>query len=400
MALPISVTYTFATATSAIPLSQLDANFTTVVNGINGIGNGTNALSNATINGFTGNTAVINVGSGQFYKDTSGNIGIGVSDPATYGSLAVYAGATANTRSVIITANSNSYNGQLSYLRLGTTVWNVGVDQADSNKFKIANSATYDLASGTAMTIDGSLNVGIGTASPSAVLHLNRAGSTDVYTYYQNGNGGLFLVGTNGSTGEAFLYNGANKATVFHTNGIERMRIDSSGNFLVGTTNSSFTAGVGHKLVPSATAPIISTVGTATTDASATWALYSTGAGAYRFYVGYGGTVFATNTTISSLSDQRLKENVRDLDIGLDAIMALKPRKFDWKEGKGKNIKNDRGFVAQEFEQVFPDLIDTWKDPAPEGEEPYKSVRQDLIPVLVKAIQELTDRVAVLEGKK
>mgnify|MGYP003337279050 CR=1 FL=1 len=45
-----------------------------------------------------------------------------------------------------------------------------------------------------------------------------------------------------------------------------------------------------------------------------------------------------------------------------------------------------------------------WKDPAPEGEEPYKAVRQDLIPVLVKAIQEqqaliqsLTARVAQLE---
>jgi len=67
----------------------------------------------------------------------------------------------------------------------------------------------------------------------------------------------------------------------------------------------------------------------------------------------------------------------------------LKPRKFDWKEGKGKDIKDDRGFIAQEFEQVFPDLIDKWADPAPEGEEPYKSVRQDLIPVLVRAIQEL-----------
>ena len=47
-----------------------------------------------------------------------------------------------------------------------------------------------------------------------------------------------------------------------------------------------------------------------------------------------------------------------------------------------------RGFIAQEFEQVFPDLIDESKDPAPEGEDPYKSVRADLIPVLVKAIQE------------
>jgi hypothetical protein len=109
----------------------------------------------------------------------------------------------------------------------------------------------------------------------------------------------------------------------------------------------------------------------------------------YRFYVTQGGTIFATSTTISAISDQRLKENVQDLDVGLDAVMALKPRKFDWKEGKGKDIKGDRGFIAQEFEEVFPDLIDEWKDPAPEGEDPYKSVRADLIPVLVKAIQEL-----------
>lgn len=55
MALPISVTYTFATATGTIPLSQLDDNFTTVVNAINGIGNGTNSLSNVSITGGTAN---------------------------------------------------------------------------------------------------------------------------------------------------------------------------------------------------------------------------------------------------------------------------------------------------------------------------------------------------------
>jgi hypothetical protein len=130
-------------------------------------------------------------------------------------------------------------------------------------------------------------------------------------------------------------------------------------------------------------ATIASSVG-----AQSTFNVYSTGASAYRFYVSMDGVIHATNTTISAISDTRFKENVQDLDAGLDKIMALKPRKFDWKEGKGKNIKADRGFIAQEFEQVFPDLIDEWKDPAPEGEEPYKSVRQDLIPVLVKAIQE------------
>jgi hypothetical protein len=73
--------------------------------------------------------------------------------------------------------------------------------------------------------------------------------------------------------------------------------------------------------------------------------------------------------------------------------MALKPRKFDWKAGKGKDKKGDRGWIAQEFETVFPEMIQTWKDPAPEGEEPYKAVNADLIPILVKAIQELNTKV-------
>tara|TARA_R110000868_G_scaffold82348_1_gene232590 strand:+ start:176 stop:1522 length:1347 start_codon:yes stop_codon:yes gene_type:complete len=127
--------------------------------------------------------------------------------------------------------------------------------------------------------------------------------------------------------------------------------------------------------------------------------IFNTTAVAYRFYVSAAGTIFATNTVISAISDARYKENVQDIDVGLAAILSLKPRKFDWKAGKGKDIKGDRGFIAQEFETVFPNLIDEWKDPAPEGEAPYKSVRQDLIPVLVKAIQELTARVQTLEAR-
>jgi len=127
--------------------------------------------------------------------------------------------------------------------------------------------------------------------------------------------------------------------------------------------------------------------------------LYSTGAAAFRFYVGAGGTIFATATTITGISDQRLKENIRDLDDGLDVVMALKPRKFDWKDGKGKNKKGDRGWIAQEFEQVFPDMINEWADPAPEGEEPYKSVAADLIPVLVKAMQEQQTMIESLKAR-
>ena len=173
------------------------------------------------------------------------------------------------------------------------------------------------------------------------------------------------------------------------------MALDASGNLLVGKTAANFTV-LGAELrnngqINSACAFDFLN-------------MYSTSASAYRFYVTNAGQINATSISISAISDQRFKENIRDLDDGLSKVMQLKPRKFDWKEGKGADTKDARGFIAQEFQEVFPDLIGEWKDPAPEGEEPYKSVSQDLIPTLVKAIQEqqviieaLTARIAALE---
>jgi hypothetical protein len=177
------------------------------------------------------------------------------------------------------------------------------------------------------------------------------------------------------------------------------MRITSGGNVLIGTTDSAINSGVGIKLLNDSNKHI-SAVSTDSTNANGeSFIMYSTGAAAYRFYVGWGGTIYATSPVISGISDIRLKENIRDIKFGLKEIMLLKPRDFDWKEGKGKNIKNDRGFIAQEFEKVFPDLIDIAKDPVKEGETPYKTIRQDLIPVLVKAIQEQTQIIKDLEAR-
>lgn len=189
----------------------------------------------------------------------------------------------------------------------------------------------------------------------------------------------------------------------------ERMRIDSSGNLLVGTTNTSQTSGTGIKISPDgqgSTIPSIALVGASTSAAAGGYFLYSSTGAAYKFFVTYSGVVNATSTTITAISDQRFKENIRDLDDGLEKVLALKPRKFDWKEGKGEDKKNARGFIAQEIETIFPDMVSEWLDPAPEGEEPYKAVNANLIPTLVKAIQEqqalitaLTARITALEAK-
>jgi len=181
--------------------------------------------------------------------------------------------------------------------------------------------------------------------------------------------------------------------------GPEVARFTTAGQFLTGTTNASSTAGIGIKLNPDPAAPWVATVGSDNSGTNGSYYLYSTSTGSYRFYVLYNGTVNAVSTTITAISDARLKENIRDLDAGLPQIMALKPRRFDWKPGKGKDKKDDWGWIAQEFEQTFPEMIQTWKDPAPEGEEPYKAVNADLIPILVKAMQEQQALIVSLEAR-
>ena len=252
------------------------------------------------------------------------------------------------------------------------SAWSSGYTALQNRQTSWFSTSARDLNLGANVYVDAVGYKYIATASASS------------YVQYQGAHS--WYTAPSGTAGNAITFTQA-------------MTLDSSGNLLVGTTNTSASAGVGFKANYSATVPAFSVVVNDAAGTGAAYTLYNTNAAAYRFYVSNGGTIFATNTTISAISDARLKENVQDLDVGLGAILALKPRKFDWKEGKGKNIKGDRGFIAQEFETVFPNLIDEWKDEAPEGEAPYKSVRQDLIPVLVKAIQELTARVQTLEAR-
>jgi len=286
-----------------------------------------------------------------------------------------------------------------------TTTGNTILGDASTDTLNVGNGDLVKDASG---------NLGVGTTAPQNRLQVVTTTRPQFSVSY-NGTTGLYLEDATNSAWKSWKLstsfgNGSDLSFVQSTNtsgtptwaATAAMTLDASGNLLVGTTNSSGTTGEGFKVLGGR--PVV--VNAASTNGGGTvYEAYSTGAAAYRFYVGMGGTIYATSTTISAISDIRFKANVRDLDAGLSEVMALKPRLFDWKEGKGADIKNARGFIAQEFEEVFPDLIDEWKDPAPEGEEPYKSVRQDLIPVLVKAIQEqqalittLTARITALES--
>jgi hypothetical protein len=248
-----------------------------------------------------------------------------------------------------------------------------GTDTNTGIFFPAADTIAFSEGGTEVARFDSAGNFGIGTASPDNKLLV--AGSLGVL------NDNLQFRRTGQTT-----WNMTNFASnLYFNNGSDRMVIDSSGNVLVGKTSAS-DAVVGTWIAPSG---MVGATMASSTSAASTLNIYSTGASAYRFYVTMDGKIACTSTTIAAISDVRLKENIEDIDVGLDAVMALKPRKFDWKDGKGKDIKGDKGWIAQEFEQIFPEMISTWKDEPPEGEEPYKAVAADLIPVLVKAIQEL-----------
>jgi hypothetical protein len=318
-------------------------------------------------------------------------------------------GTTLNDGLLITQAGVNTFieNAEIGAMNFRTSsVTRYSIDSTGVSTWSVAGSTAMTLNStglgvgvtpsawATFKAIDLGTGSSISGASSTTALGFNNYwnGSNYIYKltaaagdYRQTALGHAWYTAASGTAGNAITFTQA-------------MTLDASGNLLVGTTNTSATAGPGFKAQYSSTVPQFAIV-TNEAGSSTALSLYNVNAAAYRFYVNNAGTVFATNTTISAISDARFKENVQDIDVGLGAILALKPRKFDWKAGKGKDIKGDRGFIAQEFEQVFPQLVDEWKDNAPEGEAPYKSVRQDLIPVLVKAIQELTARVQTLEAR-
>ena len=98
--------------------------------------------------------------------------------------------------------------------------------------------------------IDSSGRLGIGTTSPNRTLNLHVAANDSNFTQFTNSTTGEvgsngFLVGI-GSAGNAELWNYEAQPIIFATSSSERARIDSSGNFLVGTTSyNNDIAGIG-----------------------------------------------------------------------------------------------------------------------------------------------------------
>ena len=304
-----------------------------------------------------------------------------------------------------------------------------------------STALTLQSAGTTAVTIDTSQNVGIGTTSPStysaklavvassgvANQWLVGGASSGAYAYFSNNaqssTANTMQIGqgwASGSDNIGFLNtNGANPM-LFATNGAERMRIDSSGNLLVGQTSSSFGGGIClTKNAVDSIAIFQNTAGNgaqcvraiigAGTNNTSSFLFVGSAASQDNIYIYGNGNVVNRNNSYGAISDIKLKENVVDASPKLNDVMQLKVRNFNFKtDPNSKQI----GFIAQEFEEVFPSLIDSTTSPN-DPDDVTKAIKTSvLVPILVKAIQELkaindtqaetinalTARIVALEG--
>jgi len=362
--------------------------------------------------GCFGDNLLFNNGGERMRIDSSGNVGIGTTSPAA--ALDIHdASATIVVRDT--TSAATGVGGAISFqgFTSGTgSPNNFGKIKGTKASGNVGGELTFSTSAtnGTMtdrMIIDESGNVGIGTTSPQLPLHVKGDFPTAVIERNAGTTAASGLVFTNSTTNGTYISGSDTTFTVGHVTDYEgspsyseRMRIDSSGNLLVGTTSSSQISGAGVKLIDDGTNGRVFVMGASHTSGEA-YSLYANGS--YRFYVAYGGAIASTSTSITAISDERLKENIVDLETGLSEVMSLKPRRFDWKENEGSNEKNVAGFIAQEVETVLPDLIGDFKH---EELEDAKAVKMgDMIPTLVKAIQEqqtliddLKTRIEALEG--
>jgi hypothetical protein len=295
------------------------------------------------------------------------------------------------------------------------------------------------------MRIDSSGNVGIGTSSPAQKLHVNGGQYTGLRLETTNALGASYIDFGDNSDADVggIVYWHTDNSMRLMTNAAEAMRLDSSGNLLVGTTNTNTVAASGFTVQPDGQIfassdnqqvltltrrgsdgeiarfrnSIGSTVGTIGTDT--TFAKFNVkgtnnsglqfhtnyilpissangisdntvdiGNSVVRFKDGYFfGTVNAAN--FNTTSDATLKTNVETLTGSLDAVKSLRGVSFDWLE----NGNSEVGVIAQEVEAVLPDVVST-------NDQGIKSVKYgNMVALLIEAMKEQQAQIDELKAK-
>jgi hypothetical protein len=267
----------------------------------------------------------------------------------------------------------------------------------------------------TGIVKDASGNVGIGTASPAQKLHIQQTSAAASLTQLvlqnaDNTAGTGSAIGFANHTSSGLLtgklesaIDGANAYSLrfytYQSTLNERMRIDASGNLMVGTTSQIGAEQVGISFAD------------ASKNGLGIQVQASTSGAAFAVFRNSSGTLIGSitrNTTTNAVlyntsSDYRLKENITPLTNALARVSALKPVQWSWKDCDGAV---GEGFIAHEVQDVVPAAVSGEKD-AVDAEGNIKPQGMDssyLVATLTAAIQEqqalitaLTTRITALE---
>ncbi|MDP9249493.1 MAG: tail fiber domain-containing protein [bacterium] len=207
-----------------------------------------------------------------------------------------------------------------------------------------------------ALTVLGSGNVGIGLTTPTRPLSFANATGEKISLYASSATArAYFGFGVESSILAYQVPSGSNH--VWYTDSDERMRIDSVGGV-------SFTAEAGAN--------------------ANDYLCIATGTGA----------ISSKATACTGSSSLRYKKNIEDLELGLDAVLAMRPVEFDWKEEYiiNPNAPRQIGFIAEEMAEISP-LFVTYENGIVEAVDYMK-----LTSVMAKAIQELNLNLEGISG--
>ena len=209
----------------------------------------------------------------------------------------------------------------------------------------------------TAVTIDTSQNVGIGTTSPSYKLDvvggINASGNVSTAS-------GNFVLGTNdtylGFASNNIKFNNTSDRITMTTGASERMRIDTSGVVMINQTSNTSTS-ARFAVTGNCASENIRTV----VDSGTTYGSNNNYDVFWNSTFGVAGKIShtaVTTTAYTTTSDYRLKTDVKPMIGAIDKIALLKPVTYTWTEDKSSG----QGFIAHELQEIFPEAVVGEKD--------------------------------------
>ena len=352
---------------------------------------------------------------------SGGNVGIGTTSPSTklqvvgHTSISGVGNAlrfdtTGSTESNII-ATINDYE-----TLIATNRGSAGFGVIGNSDIRFGFGTSYNAAQ-TDLYIKSDGSVGIGTTSPSYKLDVHGVGRI----YSASGDADLRIEGGASNTTSFMIRNGAgNNRVDFLTAGANAMTINSSQRVGIGTTSPASKLHIDQSLD---NVLIVSDNPHATTNATSgiSFGGHSNGNVYVDTKTHTGGTIdfrcgegteqgytrtwlqvdttngqskFVNDVVAYASSDKRLKENIKNIDNPLEKISMINGITFDWinNEKAHSNLGSDIGVIAQEIEEVLPEVVTT-------RDNGYKAVKYEkIVPLLIEAIKEQQEQIEELKN--